>query len=356
MAHLRVRARGAGKRYFIRTKAGQELAAGRDLATAKRILHHYRNLEELHRHGIAPPARCDWTLADLAEWDKERRPQAWRRVRWSFLLAQLGASTRLDELTPQVLDAWTRKRLRHVSRRGTAITPATINRNRTFLRAALKRSRSASGFEGDPFAALERLPEAREDRAILTPEDVERFLAVCWKLSETRRSRSTPLGDWQNAAMVELLYRTGSRLNQIPSLRWDQVSDGRIHFPPHKRGIARTFALEERLTRVLEEARSRRVNEYVFGSKASTTGHRYYFRTFWAAACKEAKVAITPHSFRYSAASLWYAEGRNVEEVQQLLGHKTPSMALRLYIRLFPRALPPVLPPMQGQKEAPVSG
>jgi integrase len=195
VAHLRARNRGAGKRYFIRTQGGQELSAGRDLKTAKRILLHYRNLEEMHRHGVPFPTHSDWTLKHLEEWDRERRPAAWRRVRWSFLLDTLGADTRLDELTPLVLEAWTRKRLREVS-------PATVNRNRSFLRAAIRRARSASGFEDDPFAKLEPLTERREDRVILTPADVEAFLGACWRLAGTPRASATATESWQNAAMV----------------------------------------------------------------------------------------------------------------------------------------------------------
>jgi integrase len=41
------------------------------------------------------------------------------------------------------------------------------------------------------------------------------------------------------------------------------------------------------------------------------------------------------HSFRHTCASLLFDEGRNVKQVQEWLGHATPSFTLETYVHLM---------------------
>ena len=51
---------------------------------------------------------------------------------------------------------------------------------------------------------------------------------------------------------------------------------------------------------------------------------------------KHAKVqAITPHDLRHTCASLAVSAGANVLAVSRMLGHKDPSVTLRIYAELF---------------------
>lgn len=53
-------------------------------------------------------------------------------------------------------------------------------------------------------------------------------------------------------------------------------------------------------------------------------------------AVERAKIqAITPHDLRHSAASLAVSAGVNVLELARMLGHKDPSVTLRVYADLF---------------------
>jgi len=146
--------------------------------------------------------------------------------------------------------------------------------------------------------------------------------------------------------MIELLYLTASRLSQILELRADQIRDGLLYFPAHKKGRERWFRLEGRLSVLLAE---RKETPFVFPSLRAANA-REGFRRFWAKACKIAGLTMTPHTLRHSRASAWYAEGRTIAEVQRLLGHASLQMALRLYVQLFPETLPPSLPQEQGRK------
>lgn len=44
---------------------------------------------------------------------------------------------------------------------------------------------------------------------------------------------------------------------------------------------------------------------------------------------------ITPHDLRHTCASLAVSSGANVLAVSQMLGHKDPSITLRVYADLF---------------------
>lgn len=342
MAKLRKRDRGAGIRYFIRTADGHELAAGRDLQTARDILAHYRNLETLLRHGVPIPMRSAWTLQKLSEWDQSERTEDSRRRRWNVILDTLGKETPLEEIEPGLLMAYGQKR------KLAGAGAATINRDLSVLAAALKRSRGLSGYQKDPFAGLPRLKEQRPKPTVWPPKAIFGFLNICRRLAGRAGKRHR--AEWlQNADMIEVLYLTASRLSQVLGLRWDQVRGELLYFPPHKGGLERWFRMDGRLGQVLGGPELD--GGFVFPS-TRTAGAREGFRRFWEKACTEAKMPMTRHSLRASRASAWFAEGKSIADVQRLLGHASPQMALRLYVQLFPDSLPTLLPTETGVKEA----
>lgn len=332
MAKLRRRDRGAGVRYFIRTADGHELAAGRDLKTARDILAHYRNLEALLRHGVPVPVRSTWTLKRLKEWDLRDRPEPSRARRWAVLLGELG-DLLLDDIDTAVLMEYTRRRLYKAR-------PATVNRDISVLASAWKRAKPLSGARNDPFGGLQKLKEERARPAVLPPEAVSRFIATCHELAAGAGKRHA--AEWhQNADMIELLYLTASRLSQILELRADQIRGDLLYFPPHKGGLERWFRIEGRLSTLLS---SGKIQPFLFPS-ARAAGARQGFRRFWTKACERAGVTITRHALRASRASAWFAEGKTVADVQRLLGHSSPQMALRLYLQLFPATISTAPPP-----------
>jgi len=44
---------------------------------------------------------------------------------------------------------------------------------------------------------------------------------------------------------------------------------------------------------------------------------------------------VSFHTFRHTCASLLFAQGRNVKQVQEWLGHADPSFTLRTYVHLM---------------------
>ncbi len=62
------------------------------------------------------------------------------------------------------------------------------------------------------------------------------------------------------------------------------------------------------------------------------------------------------HTFRHTCASLLFAEGRNVVQVQKWLGHHAPSFTLDTYIHLLDDDLGEPLGATPGATSAPLGG
>ncbi len=63
--------------------------------------------------------------------------------------------------------------------------------------------------------------------------------------------------------------------------------------------------------------------------------HRVEHNVLTPAAKKAGVPWVTFHSFRHTCASLLFAAGRNVKQIQQWLGHADPGFTLRTYVHLI---------------------
>jgi len=332
MASLRSRIRNGRTYYSVRTASGKEYGAGWNRKTAKELFEHYDRLERLASHDALPPERSTWDLRQLRSWDLGSRHDPSRDRRWAVLLAVLGPHTLLAELSVSGLDAYRRVRMA-----GKA-SPATVNRDLSVLRSAWNRAKPLSGVQNDPFGGLQRLKEERPRPVALPPKTVQRILSTARTLAETPEER-------QDVAILELVYRTASRVSQILNLRWDQVRNGQVVFAPHKGGRERVFPYAGRIRRLMGRPNG---SEWVFPSHRSE-GPRRGFRRFLKRVLVRAEVVerVTPHTFRHSASSAAFLAGRPISEVQRLLGHGSPQMAIALYTQLFPAPIAPV--PLRSQ-------
>lgn len=323
MASLRTRKRHGRLYYVVRTSRGKEYGAGWNPKTAKTLLAHYDNLERLAKHGALAPEPCSWDLQALRDWDVGSSHDRSRERRWRVLLRVLGPHRPLEEVTRPLLEVY-RKR---------GASPATVNRDLSVLRSAINRSRALSGFTADPFLGLTRLKEPRAKPVSLPPATVEKILSTARRLAVTDEER-------QDAAILELIYRTASRVSQILSLRWEQVRDGSLHFAPHKGGRERVFPCRGALRMALGRTNG---SPWVFPSHRGD-GPRTGLRRFLQRVLREAGVTqhVTPHTLRHSASSAAFLAGRPISEVQRLLGHGSPQMAIALYTQLFPAPIAPV--------------
>jgi integrase len=357
VAFLHPRKRKGGTYYYLFASDGTYLAAcGRDRDTAKELLQDAERTERLARRGIRPDPICLWTLGDLRDRDlKDARARGRempsRERRWRGIIARLGADTSLDAITATAIEQDATARLE------SGVTPATINRDRSLLRTALafaRRHKEVSGYTADPFADIAPLKESatRRRTKALDSATAERLIRKAWEMASFP-PRPDPRGhgaqnvtpqEWaQNAAIVELIYRTASRVSQILGLRKDQVQGRRLTFPSHKRGLPRSFEIPVHLSRFLVRGDS----TLVFPGRSA--GPRREFRRFWRALCANAGVSgVSPRSLRKSAGVAMLEDGNRLSDLQLAFGHTTMQTTDRFYAEVFPRSLKLIGPVHMG--------
>lgn len=344
MAWLRSRKLKTGTYLYVVTKRGEYIPAGKQRDVAKEILAEADRIERLERIGKKPDPVCSWTLGELRDRDlKDARARGKeipsRTRRWRGIVTRYGAGTLLDALTPAAIESEATRRLE------SGVGPGTINRDRSLLRSALALARvhvDVSGFVGDPFVGVRPLKElaARRETPALTEETAERLIEAAWELAgdPPKNAKNLRPGEWaQNAAIVELLYRTSSRTSQVLQLKRSQLlGEGLLRFPPHKGGRERIFRIPPHAEKFILQASAG--SPWVFPGRGD--GPREGFRRFWRALCAKMKLSgVTPRALRTSAATVELEAGANLADLQRRLGHGSPQMAARFYAKTFPKVL-----------------
>jgi integrase len=323
MAFIRRRQRRTGVFYYVGYYIPGEIvdgqkqkakirwrSAGKDRRFAKRWAANIERIKRLQKAGLLeeePPDPGDsgWTVGELRKRDLADARQrgivmSHRESCWRNILRVLPEETLLTEITPERIRDATAAWLKSAGN-------LTANRYRQVLRYGLRLAResSESRYTGDPFSRLARLPEksARPARA-LTDAESGRLIRILRKIHPP------------TAATAELLLLTASRTSE----RGEMVG-ATLRYPGHKRGRPRTFRLDPRLRALLNAPRA-------------------WSRRAWEKATKELGIPdLRPHDLRHSAATRAFLAGATIAEVQELLGHRSPQMAQRLYTHLFPREM-----------------
>ncbi len=167
-------------------------------------------------------------------------------------------------------------------------------------------------------------------------DDVERLLQAPTQKRSPKNLRDT--------ALLAMLYATGMRVTEVVSLRQQDVDlDNATLFCPNKDNQVRELPFDEEtkaiLSIYLEEGRPYLVKDS--NEEALFLNHRGQQLTrqgLWLiikAYAKEANLekSVTPHTLRHSFAAHKLANGSNLQEVQQLLGHANISTT-QIYTQL----------------------
>ena len=145
----------------------------------------------------------------------QQQKRSWKRDRTS--IATLGAyfgGKRLAEITPAAIEQYRAWRRATISRRGRAVTPATINRELACLKRMFNVARRGlivlnGGIPGaNPMAMVSLEREHNERDRVLSAEEFRRL-----------HDAAAP---WLQP-MLLVAYYTGMREGEIRSLRWDQI-------------------------------------------------------------------------------------------------------------------------------------
>ena len=223
------------------------------------------------------------------------------------------------------IDDYKLKRLEERTNRNRPPSRSTINRELTYLRAAMRRAKRHEIIDDVP--AFDMYSEADRVRTgFIEPALFRRML-------EAIRGRFPDTAD-----LMEYLYATGWRRGEAETLTWDRVSwDSQVIELPagRKRERIRRIPIAGAVNRILRRRWELRLFE---GALIPWVFHRRGRRFgAWRKAWQIAKDAVgrpdlVPHDMRRSFTRNMVRRGVDRKVVMQITGHQTDSMFLRYQI------------------------
>lgn len=344
-----------GRVYYCSVTSGgitRKIAAGPTLTDAKKLK---RKLEsERDKGALVLPSRVvfmDWLLDEWlptyqgrgAHVISPRTKSEYARDirRWALPWFQ---RTRLNQVTRPVIKAF----IAHLQRPETGLRDSTIRRICAPLRAALGDAADAGLIMSNPSAGV-----GVPTRLRIVEEDGQAVKA----LTRSELQRLIEAIDPRHRLLVEFVASTALRISEALAVRWRDLDlsgepsvrvvravkrgqDERFG-PPKSRAGRRTVPLPTSVAMALRLRRAESewhepdclVFPTTTGTLASDSNLR---RRYLGPAARAAGVGWASwHTLRHTAATLLFAEGRNVKQVQRFLGHSDPGFTLRTYIGLL---------------------
>lgn len=265
--------------------------------------------------------------------------------------------------TPDDVRTWQRERLKSKSARGTTLTPRTVGIAHAVLRRALNDGVRDNVLPRN-VAALVPLPTGQANPVELPDDDAMKSVFA------------EAVADTHHVLWMTMLA-LGLRKGEALALRWSQIDlragtarvrrqiyrlrDGE---PDEKTGRRRgrlveadtktpeskaTLLLPPALVELLKKHRTAQKKarlealvwadpDLVFATGAGTPLEPRNVNRSWAAVCKRAGTRMRVHDLRHAAASLAFAEGATVKEVQEMLRHRRESTTSAIYVHLLEQA------------------
>jgi integrase len=222
----------------------------------------------------------------------------------------------IDEVTSKVLTEIRDEYAESKTRRGTKMTPATVNRKTAFISAVVMSAAHEWQWISSP-PKCKRMPGERSRHRFLEPSEVMRLVECLPK----------PYAD-----MALFAVSTGLRQANVLGLRWDQVNLQRrmATFPEEVMKNGRPFSchLNDTAISVIKNWVGQH-DEYVFinglGKKSSGVPSK-----LWAKALEKADLKdVRWHDLRHTWASLLRQAGVNLPDLQEMGGWENASMVQR---------------------------
>lgn len=156
---------------------------------------------------------------------------------------------------------------------------------------------------------------------------------------DDRRHDARLLDLYRNRALIHVLFSTAGRAMEVRALDRKQVQNGRAQTTR----LRTTKGGKPRIVYFTPDARLRiraylavRKDEFepLFVNHGKNKGQRISTTTIWKIVKKAAralKIDARPHDFRHYRASDMLERGRPIEEIQQVLGHSSPTITRTIY-------------------------
>jgi len=181
------------------------------------------------------------------------------------------------------------------------------------------------GYEGaNPCIGIKKFKEKSRER-FLHAEELPKFFKA--------------LNDESNEVLRDFFYislLTGARKTNVLTMNWDQISFERNvwQIEETKNGEMQNVHLSEEAIKILQKRYNSKVNEWVFPSSSSKSGHLEEPKSAWKRLLKRAELQdLRIHDLRRTLGSWQAATGANSYIIGKSLGHKTQA-ATAIYARL----------------------
>lgn len=216
---------------------------------------------------------------------------------------------RLDEITTADVLRFQQKGIQD------GAAPGSVNRRLIMLRYMFNlatRDWKIPGVTKNPTEGIRLLQENNKKERYIKPEEMAKLYA------SVKASTNIML-----PYIVAFLVLTGARKNEVLHATWDDfdLDRGDWRIPTTKSGNARHIPLNDGALRILEMVRGVSRSEFVFGNPKTKSPYQKLFYA-WDVARKRAGLPdVRLHDLRHTFASMLINNGRNLYEVQKLLGH-----------------------------------
>lgn len=222
---------------------------------------------------------------------------------------------RLDAINRQSILPW----FEEFSRRA----PGSANRGLELLGTILKNAKRSGIIDTVPTRRI-RLNPRRELTRFLSVEERHRLLTAIDALPPKHRVKGMA---------IRMLLSTGCRVNEILSLKWEEVGDKALNLADSKTGPRKVWLGPEALA-ILDEAKALQDeterSDYVFPSRLHNNRCSVRINKFWESLRAEVGIPdVRLHDLRHSFASEAVRQGIAVPVVSKLLGHSNMKMTMR---------------------------
>ena len=181
----------------------------------------------------------------------------------------------------------------------------------------------------NPIVDVKKFKEDNEKMWVLTPDEEQRLLAECDKRNQKRKY----LKD-----LVLFALHTGMRLDEILKLKKLDVHRSARYLlaTDTKIGEGRSVPINDTVLKILKRQYKNNVSDYAF-CNSKGQGLSVLTNAFWNAVEKsglvrwegEKKIRFRFHDLRHTFGSRLGMAGYDLKTIMEIMGHKTPRVAMR---------------------------
>jgi integrase len=270
------------------------------------------------------------------------------------------AKVKRNRLSTEDIRAWQRDRLRTISSRGTPYSARSVGMAHGTVRRALNDAMREEQIGRNAFALVPlpagqsrpAEPPTEEEAARVFAEMITDKLSALWLTMLAfgpRRGEAlamrwslTDLDKGTTKLRKQIRRERGTTADPVTGRRSGRLvekdlktdaSRATLSLPPALCDLLRTHRraqLAERLA-----ARVWADSDLIFATSVGTAFEPRNINRTWAAVCKRAGVQMRLQDLRHLAASLAFAEGASIKEVQAMLRHSRQATTADIYVHVF---------------------